>query len=58
MGLTLAFGRTGSVFGWGPWRLVEASGELGYEEALSRGWVYTEAVSCGETSQNESLFSN
>lgn len=25
--------------GGGPWRLVEASGELGYEEALSRGTV-------------------
>lgn len=33
--------------GGDPWRLVEASGELGYEEALSRGRLWTGAVSCG-----------
>lgn len=48
------------LLGGPPPRLVEASGELGYEEALSRGRLWRGGgVSCGGgTSQNESLFSN
>lgn len=44
--------------GGGPWRLVEASEELGYEEAASKGRLQMRAISFGGTSLNESLFSN
>ena len=46
MGVRLGFGWTGSVYGWGPRRLVEAGGELGYEEALSRRRLEMGAVCC------------
>lgn len=39
----------GVFLGGGPWRLVEASGEFGYEEAVIRGRLYTGAVSFGGT---------